>query len=127
MTNEEHLKELRQEHRQQQQKYIYYIIALSVAAIAFSVNQTMVQSLRMEQIPLGFAVLCWGASIYLGLNYLQNYLIVLSKNSAYFNTLIELEADGKRVKNSKEILIAALEPIIDKNSKIFDMQNFTFY
>ena len=56
--------------RSKQQKLRYYIIALSVASIGFSISKTIGAPLRFSQLPLSFAVLSWAISIYLGLRHL---------------------------------------------------------
>ncbi len=60
--------------RTQQQKFRYYIIALSVASIGFTITKTFDQSLKLSQVPLLFAVLAWATSIYLGLKHLKGII-----------------------------------------------------
>lgn len=67
----EEQKEIQKQFRQQQEKYTYYVIALCVAAIGFSVHKTIGLPLKWIQIPLGVAVLFWGISIYCGLNFIR--------------------------------------------------------
>ena len=56
---------IQQEFRDKQEKYVYYIIAISVSAIGFSVYKTENHQLNLSLIPLGFAVICWSTSIFL--------------------------------------------------------------
>ena len=60
---------IQKEFREKQEKYVYYLIALSVSAIGFSVYKTENQSLAYSQIPLALAVLSWSISIFCGLKF----------------------------------------------------------
>jgi hypothetical protein len=62
--------QLHKEFREKQEKYTYYIIALCVTAIGFSVLQTTGQPLKVMQLPLAVAVISWGISIYCGLQFI---------------------------------------------------------
>lgn len=79
--------EIRTQYRQQQEKYIYYIIALCVAAIGFSVHKTIGLPLKWTQVPLGIAVLSWGMSIYYGLRFLRGGLNILYDNHNYYEII----------------------------------------
>ena len=61
----EEQKEIQKQFRQQQEKYVYYVIALCVAVIAFSIHKTTGKSLAWSQIPLAIAVLFWFDCFYL--------------------------------------------------------------
>ena len=78
---------IQQQYRQQQEKLIYYLIALAVAAIGFSILQTIGQPIKRIQIPLAFAVLCWGISIYLGIRFLKLIISSLFANNVYLDIL----------------------------------------
>ena len=52
-------KELLNIFRQQQEKYVYYLIALCVTSIGFSVYKTSGVPIKGIQIPLAVAVLSW--------------------------------------------------------------------
>ena len=75
---------IQQEFREKQEKYVYYLIAISVSAIGFSVYKTENQELRITLIPLAFAVICWSISIFLGLKFLKYVISVLYANNDYF-------------------------------------------
>jgi hypothetical protein len=55
------------------EKYVYYILAITAASVAFSVNLTKDSSLNIIQIPLGLAILCWANSFYSGLQQIQKF------------------------------------------------------
>lgn len=124
---EEIQKELRLQFRQQQEKFVYYIIALSVSAIAFSVYRTNGEHLKYIQIPLGLAVLSWGISIYCGITFLKYSISTLYNNNTY------LELKGGQTENSqrKDIKLKAIKEAIlinaETSSKYFKWQGRLFY
>lgn len=95
--------------RQQQEKYIYYLIALSVTAIGFSVLKTNEESLKWTQMPLGIAVLSWAISTYCGLTFLKYVISNLYANNAYFDIIKGTYPD---VGNHPELKKAAESGII---------------
>jgi len=64
--------EIQREHILQLQKFIYYLIALSVTAIGFSIINTKGETLKYIQIPLLISIISWSISIYLGLSFLSS-------------------------------------------------------
>lgn len=79
--------EIQKQFRQQQEKYVYYLIALSVTAIGFSVYKTTGQELKWIQLPLAFSVASWGLSVLCGLKFLKYVISTLYANNAYFDIL----------------------------------------
>ncbi|AOW16724.1 hypothetical protein LPB03_04250 [Polaribacter vadi] len=79
--------ELQKQFRQKQEKYVYYVIALSVASIGFVVNQTNEESLNFYQIPAGLAILSWGYSVYCGLSFMKYIISTLFANDTYLAIL----------------------------------------
>lgn len=71
-------------HKEEQSKYVYFLLAASGAAIGFAVSQTQGLSITYSQIPLGIAVILWGLSFYFGCNQLAYSLSNLYANAAYF-------------------------------------------
>jgi len=113
----EEQKEIQKQFRQQQEKYAYYIIALCVAAIGFSINKTIDVPLQLTQIPLGIAILAWGASIYCGLRFLRYVISTLFSNNAYFDIL---QGNNPEIGNHSQLIKAATDGIIqamESNSK----------
>lgn len=87
-------------------KYIYYIVALCVSCIAFSVYQTIDDSLVWSQIPLGIAIICWSLSIYCGLMFIRLGIQVLFQdvtNRTFgrggMNPVTKLNPINKNLKN----------------------------
>lgn len=53
------------------EKYVYYLLAVDAACVAFAIDQSKSLTLAKTQIPLGLAICFWGASFIYGLNQLQ--------------------------------------------------------
>jgi hypothetical protein len=65
------LLEFYKQHRAGQDKYAYFLLAVVASAIAFTVNKTTGLKVTCTDIPLGFAVACWGLSFYFGCKYIE--------------------------------------------------------
>jgi len=78
---------IQQEFREKQEKYVYYLIAISVSAVGFSVYKTENHSLNISLLPLFFAVACWSASIFFGLKFLKYVISTLYANNSYFDII----------------------------------------
>ncbi|MFY7964940.1 MAG: hypothetical protein ACOVO1_08590 [Chitinophagaceae bacterium] len=109
--------EIIKEFRQQQEKFIYYLIALCVASIAFAVHQTNNKQLAFTQIPLGVAVICWGISIYSGFKFIAKTLDLLYINNDYFNLLQGKNDIAGRELWKIEVGKEAFESIMNMKSK----------
>ncbi|KEO72941.1 hypothetical protein [Anditalea andensis] len=83
----EEQREIQRQFRQQQEKFVYNLIALSVTAIGFSIYKTTGQPLKWIQLPLGTAILCWGLSIFCGLSLLKYVISTLYANNTYFDII----------------------------------------
>lgn len=86
------------------EKYIYYIVALCVASIGFSVYITIGKPLSRTYILLGLAVSSWGISIFCGLKFLTYSIAELSKDQLRIR--ISNGDDPKIGKNPTQIAIA---------------------
>lgn len=76
----EEKKELRTQHRSLQEKYTYYVIALCVSAVGFSIHQTKGLPLEISQIPLGFSIIFWSISVYCGIKFLRYQISLIYTN-----------------------------------------------
>jgi|GEM_PF-849051 hypothetical protein len=72
------------EHRNLQSKYIYYLIALAVACVGYSIHSSANDILATRHIILGMAVLAWIASVVCGLIFLKYALSMLYDNFTLF-------------------------------------------
>jgi len=77
--------EIKKEYNNQQIKLKYYLIALCVTSIGYSIVRTTGKSVDCLDIPLGIAVALWAISIYLGFHFLKCFLATLKINDAQFN------------------------------------------
>lgn len=127
----EEQKEIQRQFRQQQEKYVYYIVALNVTAIGFSIYQTTGKTLNCTQIPLGLAIISFGISIYCGLKFLKYLISNLYTNNEYFEIL--KGAHPEIGNNSQKIQLASgiMKDIMIKNSnnasKFMTFQETFFY
>ncbi|MEO8762204.1 MAG: hypothetical protein ABI388_11760 [Bacteroidia bacterium] len=124
-------KEIQKQFREQQQKYTYYIIALCVAAIGFSIHETMGQPLRCSQIPLGISIFFWGLSVFCGLRFTAYGISTLYANNAYIDIL---NGKNKKYGTHPEKITAAstgvskaMESNIEVGAKYAKWQNIGFY
>ena len=76
--------EIHKEYHSQLIKYKYYIIALCVTSIGYSIFRTTGKNLECLDILLAIAVSAWGISIYLGFRFLKCSLSILHANNALF-------------------------------------------
>jgi hypothetical protein len=109
--------ELIKQFNSEQSKLTYYIIALSVAAIGFSISKTIDQQLELHLIVLGASVLSWGLSIYCGFSFIKYRLSTNFANIEYFNII---EGKNSEVGSHPDKIKAATEGIksaMDTNSK----------
>jgi uncharacterized membrane protein len=79
----EDIRTIEQQFRNQQEKFVYYIIALSVAVIGFSIHLTTGQPYKWSQIILGLSTLSFCLSVLCGFRYLKKLLEFLSFNRKY--------------------------------------------
>lgn len=120
-------KELRLQFRQQQEKFVYYIIALSVSAIAFSIYRTNGEHLKYTQISLALAVLSWGISIYCGINFLKYSISILYNNNSYYELKFD-KTENTEIKNIKlEAMKTGMLESVETSSKYFKWQGRLFY
>jgi uncharacterized membrane protein YtjA (UPF0391 family) len=123
--------EIQKQFRQQQEKLVYYIIALSVSAIGFSIYKTTGQSLKVVQIPIGLAVICWSISIYCGLKFLKYVISNLYANNEYFEIK---RGNNSDVGNHPDAIEAGIKGykaamVINQNrmKRFFKYQSLLFY
>jgi hypothetical protein len=71
MQDDNFLEEVYRQLRAAQDKYTYFLLAATGAAIALVVNQTQGSTLSWSLAPLAVAVLCWGLSFFFGCRHLE--------------------------------------------------------
>ena len=78
-------KQIHSQLRTMQDKYTYFLLAVSASAIALSVQITKDDIFSINLIPLGLAVIFWALSFYFGCRYIQYIQSYLFANYAYLN------------------------------------------
>jgi hypothetical protein len=123
--------EIEKQFRQQQEKLVYYIIGLSVAAIGFSVHKTSGQFLKLSQIPLGLSVLCWGLSIFLGFKFMKCVISSLFSNHVYLTVIRGLHPEignhPQKIDIASSGIIQALKNNSSISSSLLKWQEILFY
>lgn len=109
--------EIQKQFRQQQEKYVYYVLALSVASIAFTVNQTNGLSLNWFQLPAGIAVISWGYSVYCGLSFMKYIISTLFANDTYLSIQQGTHPDVGNDKTKQQLAARGTMEAIKENSK----------
>ena len=127
----EEQKEIQKEFRRQKEKYVYYLIALAVTAIGFSVLKTTGTPLNIRQIPLAMAVLSWSISIYSGLTFLKYTMNILFANNAYFDVVsgpyVDLPNHPDYIDAATKGIKQGMESLKIKASKFPQRQDYFFY
>lgn len=114
-------------HREEQVKYIYYKIGVAVAAIGFSVNQTINDKFSYQHIPLLISMFLFVLSIYFGFKFIEHFLGLLWLNKEHLDPRT---ADGVKITNpdiKKIHYDVSLGELIKRsnNTKYFSGNNYT--
>ncbi len=127
----EEQKEIQKQFRNQQEKFAYYIIGMSVTAIGFSVYKTTGKGLDCVQIPLALSVLCWGVSVFCGLKFLKYVISTLYANNAYFEiqkgNYPDVGNHPQKIEAATEGIKQAMSSNSDVASKYSKWQERLFY
>lgn len=124
-------KELISRYSNKQDKFVYYIIALCVAALGFAIHRTTETTLSCFHIPLGISVLSWSVSVYFGFNFIKRDLDYIFTN----NSLIEIQEGRDKIAGNhpekidigQTVLREILDEKAEKMSKVFLKQEITFF
>jgi hypothetical protein len=109
--------EIQKQHREWQEKYAYYVIGITIAAIGFSINLTLNQSLKISQIPLGIAILFWGMSAFLGLRFITTLIGFLYVRNGFLNIIQGIDPISGSHPEKIKIGIEVLTKIMEDHSK----------
>ena len=116
MASEQQIEVYRQ-HRNAQEKYVYFLLAAVGAAIALAVNQTQGTKLVWSQLPLAGAVGLWALSFFFGCRHLAYVESTLFANGA----LLQVESgQHPQVGTNPQHMAAAsagIREAIESNSK----------
>ncbi|MBW7998051.1 MAG: hypothetical protein FVQ81_16080 [Candidatus Glassbacteria bacterium] len=106
------LLEFHKMHRAGQDKYTYFILAVTASAVAFAVQKTEDLSITYYMIPLGTAVISWGFSFYFGIRNL--YLVQTCLTGNY--SLLQLQQDENIEQTQKTELSDKIKAAIGLNA-----------
>ena len=98
-----------------QEKYIYFLFTLSMAAIAFAVTKSIDMTLSKREIPLGIAVLLWALSILSGISNRLSFM----KATVAFITL--------HLNPNNKYLDKKMNDFSTIASVLFTIQTYTFF
>ena len=131
MDNKQIQADIQKQFRQHQEKLVYYLLALSVSAIGFSIYQTTGKPLSLIKIPLGLAVLSWSLSIFCGLKFMKYVISSLYANNEYFKIISGKNEDiGNHPEGIKIGIKAYKEAMVinaTRMEKLFKYLNILFY
>jgi hypothetical protein len=85
---EDGLAYLHKQHSEGQDKYTYFLLAVTASAVAFSVRKTETAVITWSLIPMALAIIAWGISFYCGFRNLSWVQTAVSANYC----LLQLEA-----------------------------------
>jgi hypothetical protein len=118
-------------YRTQQEKYNYYIIAIALACIAFSVNLTIKHHLRTQDIPFGMANLSWLISAFCGLRAISYQLSGIYTNIALLDVASgKHELSGthpEKIKIGMKTLKQVIEGQSNNMTRLGKMQIYSLY
>jgi len=70
MSDNKEIFEMYKQHHAGQDKYTYFLLATTAAAMAFAVQKTEGLLLSWWLLPVGLAIVCWGVSFFFGCKHL---------------------------------------------------------
>jgi hypothetical protein len=118
-VSQELKKEFRSRVWEIQQRFINYVIALSVSCIAFAIYQSMNYPVLMWSLwPLGAAILCWGLTIFFGFQYILNGVVALKFNNIY----LEAKSEDQRIR-----IVEETESVLEKSGYLFLASQYLFF
>lgn len=97
-------KEVRDAYRERHLKLSYYLIALTVASLGFTINHTANQIMALHQIPMALGIVFWGISIYYGLKHLDVDLDILWRQHGIFYAREEMPKYGKSQQEVNQVV-----------------------
>ncbi len=123
--------ELYKQFGQKQENYTYYIIAMAIAALGFSVHQTNGKAFEKNQILLGLAMLSWSVSVYLGLLFLRLLISTIYANIGLLD-MTEGRSDiagtnPQKIAIGREAIMKIIKSNSTKTMNLHKWQNNLFY
>lgn len=109
----------------EQSKFMYYMIALAVTSIGYSVHISMDLKFVYMQIPLALAIICWGFSVYSGLTYLSEINALAKQNIRHLQ--IKGERTSHYISEEEDKLITIIETTITRIISLYHWNKRWFY
>lgn len=106
--------------KQRQDKFVYYLLGLNVAAIGFSLSKTFDDKLNDNHLYLGFALLCWFISIMFSMRWIYLQLAFMQHNLDLADWLDGFYDKEKISEKQKSAEILDLKTKLIKGSKVID-------
>jgi hypothetical protein len=119
---DDYLMEIQKQHRTGQDKYTYFLLAVTASAVAFAVQKTDDSKITYSLLPLGAAVLLWGLSFYFGVKHL---LRVQTSIFANYNLLQLQKGVHPDQPFHPQLLEAAIQVV--KSALEFNSNKLEFY
>ncbi|WP_371185147.1 hypothetical protein [Thalassotalea maritima] len=108
--SQEEIRQLHNQLRTSQDKYVYFLLAVTASAIAFSVQITKDSVFSLTLLPLGVAVVCWAWSFFCGCRQIQYVNSILYSNTEYLRIK---NGTHPEVGNSPNFIKAASEGLME--------------
>lgn len=84
--------ELSKQFKASQERYVYFLLAVSASAIGYAMTQSKVEPIEWIHLPLGLSVLFWAASFLAGLRFVEYSTSVTFQNQNYIAFKRELRS-----------------------------------
>lgn len=124
--SDEDMRDLSKTFRTSQEKYMYFQLAVTGAAIAFALDQTNQSSLKPTHMLLGFAVLSWGISFFFGCIFLKYNMSTLYANVDFLKIKSghhpDVGSDPQMIAAASEGVRQAIETNSDRAGKYWQWQ-----
>ena len=129
MSNE-NLREIYRNLQKSQDKYIYFILAATIASIGFTITQTQNIIFSRSLIPLGISILCWGFSFFFGCRNREYYNSILYANFDLLNIQLGnhsvTDSHPQKIQAASEGIMQAIQKNSDKANRLAHLQMATF-
>lgn len=83
--------ELQKQFKAAQEKYIYFLLAVSASAIGYAITQLKVEPFNLNHIAFGISILLWALSFMCGLKFIEFTADSTFKNMLYLSFKRELK------------------------------------
>ena len=111
------LLELHKRHQIGQEKYTYFLLAVTASAVTFAIQKTDGLIITLSLLPLGGAVLLWGLSFYFGIKNLLFVQTALGANYSLLQLDKGVHADQPDHPQVCEVAIRGIKSAIESSVK----------